>query len=115
MKTLTLKTANSIVNFLDLATTPLEPMQLKRRIVTLRTFINRLMRTPQRIENIELRPLTVSTDYEVEDGKETIVQTYTSKLGGVINTRIETYKNKQVVRVFANINNVFLTRKNFID
>jgi len=108
MKTLTFKTANTIVNFLDLATTPLEPMQVKRKIVTVRTFINRLMRTPQRIENVELRPIIVETDYEVEHKGEMIQQTYTSKLGGTINVRIETYKNKQVVKVFANIDERFL-------
>lgn len=112
LKSLKVKT-DSIVNFLDLATLPLEPMQIKRRIVTLRSYVNRLMRTPQLIQNVELNTLTFVTEYEVEVKGEIEVQVYTSQLGGKINTRIETYKNKQVVHVFANIDSEFLKRKNF--
>lgn len=90
--------------FNQLLNRQLSDIKIKRKIVTFRTLINRLMRTPQLIQNVELGTLTVVTEYEIENE----VQVYTSELGGKINTRIETYKNKQVVHVFANINERFL-------
>ncbi len=84
-------------------------IQVIRKIVTLRTILNRIMRTPQRFETIELKPIVAVTNYQVTDkNNKPFIQSYTHTLNGKLYTRIETYKNKQTVQVVANINSRYL-------
>jgi hypothetical protein len=83
----------------------LKPIQIDRKIVKVRKVLNKIMRHPVRIQNVNLSTLTVETIHLLPN-KQSV--THVSKLKGRIATRIETYANKQVVLVFTNVNDAYL-------
>ncbi len=98
-----------MLNIIDTIIAPvLKPIQIDRTVVKFRKVIKKIMRQPVRIQNITVSNRIAKMQHVVNDANQVGVYTKVTVLKGEIVTRIETYANKQVIFVFANIDDKFL-------
>lgn len=99
----------------------LENIQINRKLVTFRTKLNKVLRTPQRtkinsIESVVAKDVYVVRSDYAKLGKPSFeIVKFEKELKGGAVCIVEYYKNKQVVKVSANIDSRFLKEMNFKD